>query len=328
MTRLTRRPTIVGAPHVPASRAPGLGVKAWRFVLPATLSERHFQVTSSDCPSCGTPRQGSSRFCANCAFDYWSAAQAAQPATTTPPPAAARRRTGRRVKWIAGGVALLVVVGVTSALANQPADPTAGGAPSAAASPDDARTSIPAPSPTVDEDAEDCRAQGGIWNGIQDRCEIVPDDTPQPIATPVPAPVTTTFGVGETVTVTSDGRHPSTSSSAKSPRPRRTPTPMAITRTSRRSPGTSSSRRSSSTPRSRTTSSYNPFDWQVFVDGQAVDNYAFAINGPKPDLGSGTLPAGRTRRAGSCMRSPPKAKSCSATGPTCSRTTRRSSKSS
>ena len=38
---------------------------------------------------------------------------------------------------------------------------------------------------------------------------------------------------------------------------------------------------------------YNPFDWQVFVDGQAVDNTTFVLEGPKPDLSSGTLPKGR-----------------------------------
>jgi len=39
---------------------------------------------------------------------------------------------------------------------------------------------------------------------------------------------------------------------------------------------------------------YNPFDWAVFADGRAVDTYAFALHGPKPDLSSGQLPAGRS----------------------------------
>lgn len=38
---------------------------------------------------------------------------------------------------------------------------------------------------------------------------------------------------------------------------------------------------------------YNPFDWQVFVDGTAVENYGFVVDGPKPTLSSGTLPKGR-----------------------------------
>ncbi len=39
--------------------------------------------------------------------------------------------------------------------------------------------------------------------------------------------------------------------------------------------------------------SYNPYDWQVFAGGTAVDNSAFVSYGPSPDLGSGTLPKGR-----------------------------------
>jgi hypothetical protein len=39
--------------------------------------------------------------------------------------------------------------------------------------------------------------------------------------------------------------------------------------------------------------SYNPFDWQVFVDGTAVDNFTFVLDGPEPELHSGTLPKGR-----------------------------------
>ena len=38
---------------------------------------------------------------------------------------------------------------------------------------------------------------------------------------------------------------------------------------------------------------YNPFDWQIFVDGMAVDNFAFVMDGPEPQLSSGTLPKGR-----------------------------------
>jgi hypothetical protein len=38
---------------------------------------------------------------------------------------------------------------------------------------------------------------------------------------------------------------------------------------------------------------YNPFDWQVFVAGEAVDNSTYVSNGPKPELASGTLPKGR-----------------------------------
>ncbi len=38
---------------------------------------------------------------------------------------------------------------------------------------------------------------------------------------------------------------------------------------------------------------YNPYDWQVFADGMAVDGTTFTLHGPEPDLGSGSLPKGR-----------------------------------
>ncbi len=38
---------------------------------------------------------------------------------------------------------------------------------------------------------------------------------------------------------------------------------------------------------------YNPFDWQVFCAGEAVQNYSFVLYGPQPGLSSGTLPSGR-----------------------------------
>jgi hypothetical protein len=39
---------------------------------------------------------------------------------------------------------------------------------------------------------------------------------------------------------------------------------------------------------------YNPFDWQVFCAGVAVQNYTIVLSGPKPELSSGTLPNGRS----------------------------------
>ena len=38
---------------------------------------------------------------------------------------------------------------------------------------------------------------------------------------------------------------------------------------------------------------YNPFDWQVFCNDEAVDSYTYVSDGPEPDLNSGTLPKGR-----------------------------------
>lgn len=39
--------------------------------------------------------------------------------------------------------------------------------------------------------------------------------------------------------------------------------------------------------------SYNQFDWQVFVDDTAVENFAMVVDGPEPTLGSGNLTEGR-----------------------------------
>jgi hypothetical protein len=38
---------------------------------------------------------------------------------------------------------------------------------------------------------------------------------------------------------------------------------------------------------------YGSYDFQVFVAGQAVAGYAFAVDGPEPALSAGTLPMGR-----------------------------------
>jgi hypothetical protein len=39
---------------------------------------------------------------------------------------------------------------------------------------------------------------------------------------------------------------------------------------------------------------YNMFDWAVYVNDTAVDNTAFVLNGPKPELESGQLPDGKS----------------------------------
>lgn len=75
--------------------------------------------------------------------------------------------------------------------------------------------------------------------------------------------------------------------------------------------------------------SYNPFDWQVFVDGVAVSGTAFVLNGPEPDLGSGSLPKGRKAAGWIVYEVAPRGK-CSfrSAAPSASTTRRRSSRSS
>jgi hypothetical protein len=38
--------------------------------------------------------------------------------------------------------------------------------------------------------------------------------------------------------------------------------------------------------------SYNPLDWDLFVDDVAMNDFTFVVNGPEPPLGSGELPTG------------------------------------
>ena len=43
--------------------------------------------------------------------------------------------------------------------------------------------------------------------------------------------------------------------------------------------------------------SYNQFDWDVFVNDEALqDNIAYASDGPEPELSSGELPKGRVAK--------------------------------
>jgi hypothetical protein len=51
--------------------------------------------------------------------------------------------------------------------------------------------------------------------------------------------------------------------------------------------------------------SYGSFDFQVFVDGRAVEGFTFALNGPEPDLSSGTLPSGRVAEGWLLYEVPP-----------------------
>lgn len=50
---------------------------------------------------------------------------------------------------------------------------------------------------------------------------------------------------------------------------------------------------------------YGSYDFQVFVDGRAVEGFAFAINGPEPTLSSGTLPTGRVAEGWLLYEVPP-----------------------
>jgi hypothetical protein len=183
-----------------------------------------------------------------------------------PPPEIKPRRAP--IRLIVGGLALVVVVAVLAATLSSPrgSTPVAGG-----------DTATGTPSPTVRPTAQ-------------------PTPTLRPVApteTPAPAePTPGTFVPGDTVTVTSNDE------------------PLLDILVDKVSVHSKyDGQYSDDTPevkgnvfiQARVTytalqngASYNPFDWNVFVDDRAVDSYAFLINGPEPQLSSGDLPKGRT----------------------------------
>ncbi len=106
------------------------------------------------CPQCRTPRQGQLRFCANCGFDYWKAAEAGVAGTSSQPavppsagtPAsvtneAAAEKKNRRIGCIAIAVIAVLVIGFIGSL-NSDEDPEAAGA---------SQTAEPTPEPNPSE---------------------------------------------------------------------------------------------------------------------------------------------------------------------------------
>jgi hypothetical protein len=130
-----------------------------------------------------------------------------------------------------------------------------------------------------------------------------PEGTPRP--TPAPTPASSTFGVGEVITITEGGE------------PWADFTVVEVTEATEfvdpagyfnDTPSTDGYVYLAARVRYEAIANgvdYNPFDFQVFVDGQAIDGYAFASNGPEPDLGSGTLPAGRVAEGWLLYEVPP-----------------------
>lgn len=109
------------------------------------------------CPQCGTPRQGSLRYCASCAFDFTKAAsEGPEPAAPpeTPLPAAAPGRTERPSRpwllWVGAAAAGVLLVGaiVVVIRGNQPGVASPGASDSQTASPGPRATPRPTVRPT------------------------------------------------------------------------------------------------------------------------------------------------------------------------------------
>jgi hypothetical protein len=142
-----------------------------------------------------------------------------------------------------------------------------------------------APTASVLEATAEATTTPGVTAAITPEPTVVP-------STPEPDPTQTTgrFVAGDTVTVTKDGE------------PWAEIVVSNVALKSRYGSGYSISRPDKgniyiqariSYTASTNGVDYNPYDWQVFVAGVAVSNSAFVLDGPKPDLNSGTLPQGR-----------------------------------
>lgn len=116
--------------------------------------------------------------------------------------------------------------------------------------------------------------------------------TPEP--TPEPTAQSTTFAIGEVVTITQDGEPWADFTVLEVQVATEYPDPDGFYNDTPQNPGFVFLAAKVRYEALANGVDYNPFDFQVFVDGQAVESYAFAINGPKPELSSGTLPQGRT----------------------------------
>jgi hypothetical protein len=90
---------------------------------------------SGGCPQCGSPRQGELRFCANCGFDYWKAAEQNPLSTTTAGSALttptsdgvkdASDKKNRRIGCIALGVIAVIIFAIIGSLMGDPDDEAA-----------------------------------------------------------------------------------------------------------------------------------------------------------------------------------------------------------
>jgi hypothetical protein len=195
-----------------------------------------------------------------------------QPVSPTTPFAAPPRATGgsNRWKFVAGGVALLVLAVVGGlAYSKSPAPAALGGVSS---------TPTPAPQPTPPD-------------------FMIPTDEPV-----VEGPSTT--AIGETVSITCDGDPCLEIKVAKVAFATRYKDPdgyyddkpdkgliyMAVYVTYKAT---------------GPNASYNPFDWAIYVNDVAGQDYAYVTNGPKPELNSGELPEGKSAAGWIVYQVPP-----------------------
>jgi hypothetical protein len=140
---------------------------------------------------------------------------------------------------------------------------------------------------------------------VEASLEPTAEPTPTEKPTPEPTPQSSTFAVGDVITITQDGEDWADFTVVEVNEATEFVDPDGFYNDE---PQTAGYVFLSAKVRYEAIASgvdYNPFDFQIFVDGQAVDNLAFALNGPQPELSSGTLPAGRTAEGWLLYEVPP-----------------------
>lgn len=244
-------------------------------------------MTLSQCPRCGSPRQGTTRFCSTCAFDFWKAAQGAEQPTDPRQvaPSAAEPSTRPNILLVAGVVLLFALLaGGAYSILNQPDD---GGA--IGANPTAEETADPTPLPTPDQRATDCVAAGGSWSAAQEECSY---RTPEPTFSPPDTSATASLGVPVAIEC---GGVPCLNITVSDPSFHEVYVdPDGYYNDQPQIPGNVFMQVFVEYEALSNAADFNPFDWQVFVDDALVDTYAYTAHGPKPELGSGQLPEGRT----------------------------------
>jgi hypothetical protein len=129
--------------------------------------------------------------------------------------------------------------------------------------------------------------------------EATPDPTPEPTGTPTPeptaepTPVSSTFAVGDVITITEGGDPWADFTVLEVQQATEFVDPEGYFNDTPQTAGYVYLAAHVQYTALVDGVDYNPFDFQVFVDGRAIDGYAFALNGPQPELSSGTLPATR-----------------------------------
>lgn len=256
------------------------------------------------CPQCGTHRQSTMRFCANCGFDYWKAAatpssdagsptvggtppaappptDAGQPQTSLAPPASPPRRTSR-LTFMLAGIVLLGVAVVAGAILSQPAVSPAlvvGSSSSAGSSSTPQATGTPSV-PTCTSFQHEEYSNGEY---------ICVDDTPEPTPS---GPVT--IALKQAVPITCGGADCLDVTVAKvafatiyrDPQGFYNDTPdvkgdvfMAVYITYKAT---------------GPNADYNEFDWGIYVNDVAGGDPTYVANGPQPELSAGQLPQGKS----------------------------------